>query len=180
MPRVFKLRVLCRTILKRTTIEASSTNPLVDVAGQQLVSTAASSGLAPKEGISRRRRNRNQRAPRGGVLIMQSLQIFICELQTAKRRLLKNLEVSDDSASAADCKQDAQDGDAPKPVKFFEKHRCMKIERLLRAECYRTRSVPTKTESVNRNMPRTRRHSFLSRLGRIRDWRSINNDEKMS
>jgi hypothetical protein len=76
---------------------------------------------------------------------MQSLLIFIAEFQTAKRRLLNNFEVSR-----------------------------MKLEKLIRTECYRTRSVATKTESVSPNTPRTRRRSFLSRLGRLRDYSSAN------
>jgi hypothetical protein len=40
----------------------------------------------------------------------------------------------------------------------------MKEEKLLRTEFYRTRSVGTKTESVNPNTPRIWRQSFLRRL----------------
>ena len=56
----------------------------------------------------------------------------------------------------------------------------MKVEKLLRTECYRTRSVATKTESVSPNTTRTRPRSFLSRLVRLRDYSSANNEQNMT
>jgi hypothetical protein len=46
--------------------------------------------------------------------------------------------------------------------------RCMKEKKLLRTEFYRTHSVGTKPESVNRSTPRIRRRSFLRRLRLLR------------
>ena len=110
---------------------------------------------------------------------MQSLLIFIAEFQAAKRRLLNDFEVSDNGRFSVERNEDTPGCESLKPVNLSEKtHHCMKVEKLLRTECYRTRSVATKTESVSPNGPRTRRRSFLSRLGRMRDYSSANNDQK--
>jgi hypothetical protein len=47
-------------------------------------------------------------ANRWGIGIMQSLPIFIVELQTAKRELLKNFELPDDFGSHRNATQGAQ------------------------------------------------------------------------
>ena len=111
---------------------------------------------------------------------MQSFLTFTAEFQAAKRRLLNNLEASDDGRLSVESDEDAREGGAQKPANFPQIHRCMKVQKLLRTEWYRTCSVPTKTESVSSNIPRVRRRSFLSRLGRIRDWRSAGNGQKRS
>ena len=103
---------------------------------------------------------------------MQSPLILIAEFQAAKRRLLNNLEASDDGRLSVESDGDAQEGGAREPANFPKIHRCMKVQKLLRTEWYRTCSIPTKTESVSPNIARTQRRSFLSRLGRIRDCRS--------
>jgi hypothetical protein len=47
---------------------------------------------------------------------MQSLLLFIAEVQAAKRRLLNNFEVSGDGRSSREPKGDAQDCDTLKPT----------------------------------------------------------------
>ena len=100
---------------------------------------------------------------------MQSLLTFIAEFQTAKRRLINNFEVPGDGRSSLEPNRDAQDCDSLKPINLPKIHQCMKVEKLVRPECYRTRSVATKTESVSPNTTRVQPRSFLSRLGRLRN-----------
>ena len=47
---------------------------------------------------------------------MQSLLLFIAEVQAAKRRLLNNFEVSGDGRSSLEPNGDAQDCDTLKPT----------------------------------------------------------------
>jgi hypothetical protein len=118
------------------------------------------------------------RHSKGRISLMQSLLSFVGEVQTAKRRLLSNFEVSGDGTSSLKPNGDAQNCDTLKPIDPPKIHQCMKVQKLLRTECYRTRSVATKTESVRPNTHRVPRRSFLRRLGLLRDDSPGNSDQK--
>ena len=80
---------------------------------------------------------------------MQSLLIFVPEFQTAKKRLLKNFELSDDSRFSRERNDDAQGRiERLSVLSPGRAIRCMKEEKLLRTEFYWTRSAETKTESL--------------------------------
>ena len=81
---------------------------------------------------------------------MQSLLIFIAEFQTAKKRLLKNFELSDDSRFSRERNDDAHGRiERLSVLSPGRAIRCMKEEKLLRTEFYWTRSAGTKTDSVS-------------------------------
>jgi hypothetical protein len=81
---------------------------------------------------------------------MQSLLIFIAEFQAAKKRLLRNFELSDDSRFSRQPTDDEQGRiERLSVLSPGRAIRCMKEEKLLRTEFYGTRSAETKTESVS-------------------------------
>jgi hypothetical protein len=81
---------------------------------------------------------------------MQSLLIFIAEFQTAKKRLLRNFELSDDSRFSRERNDDVQGRRERLSVLSPGRAiRCMKEEKLFRTEFYGTRSAETKIESVS-------------------------------
>jgi hypothetical protein len=100
---------------------------------------------------------------------MQSPLIFMAEFQTAKSRLLRNFELSDHGSFSQERNDDAQGREERLSIlKPWKSYSMYERGKLLRTECYRTRSAGTKTESVNPNTPTIRRRSFVRRLRLLR------------
>src|SRR5260370_25533841 len=99
---------------------------------------------------------------------MQSILIFATDVQMAKRRFLEQFESSDDYRFSPEHNGDASGRQHSLSVNPERATRCMKEEKLLRRESYRTHSAGTKAESINPETPRIRQPSFLKRLGLLR------------
>jgi hypothetical protein len=99
---------------------------------------------------------------------MQSLLIFAADLQMARRRILEKFESSDDYRFSLEHNEDAPRHQEHILLNPWRAIRCMKEEKLLRTEFYRTQSAGTKTESSNPDTPRAWQHAFLKRFALLR------------